>query len=493
MTIQFEAVSQVQFDGTGRVHLTVAGRGFGTGIVAGGSASLTLSSHGVGQLFYGGGVEPQIPASGYAGLALRGAGQGFDRTFGSGVASLSLQSRGYQVAPNQGAGRALLLLSGSGRQLTAPAAYAGLEERPPMMSSFGGRWFVSPRSQLVLGGRQKSLPTTVMSEVLAVSGSRRSALQGAGKGRDVLSFGDALAVVYLLLVEEGVCFNAEVSADGVMIERVISRLLLNGRCHSYADAATVVVAGIWFGSITEALRTETVTDQLVLSDVVANLQSAAERLVDGLLASALATETGTGVVIATDRVVGGGAVTTTASMSELLREGIGFVTRLALDTGEYVAWVMNTENRALSRYTNYPFNSFAKVGGRYYAAASDGLHTLDGDDDDGTPIAARLRLGLSAMGSRRLKRLPEAFVGYSSDGALWMHVITVNEESGLKEAAIYRILERPATSPRESRWKLGKGIKAADFDFVIENVDGAAFDLSAIEFRPIYLDRRTRG
>ena len=42
-------------------------------------------------------------------------------------------------------------------------------------------------------------------------------------------------------------------------------------------------------------------------------------------------------------------------------------------------------------------------------------------------------------------------------------------------------------------FKVGKGLKAVDFAFVIENVDGADFDLSSIEFRPIYLARRTRG
>ena len=38
-----------------------------------------------------------------------------------------------------------------------------------------------------------------------------------------------------------------------------------------------------------------------------------------------------------------------------------------------------------------------------------------------------------------------------------------------------------------------RGLKAVDWDFEIENVDGGDFELSSIEFRPLILDRRTRG
>ena len=337
------------------------------------------------------------------------------------------------------------------------------------------------------------MPTHVLNEVLSIDESRCSALLASCRTVDTLSLEDAAAVVFMLLVEEGVSFSSEIHADAIKLERVIDRLLVLGIANSYADALNALVGGLWFGALTEALRTETVIDGLLGTELVASLQRAAERVVDGMLADAAAFEVGTGVVMVDEQLLVGAAGGATAELAQLLRDGLGFVTRLALDTGEYVAWVMNTESRALSRYTQYPFNSFAKIGGRYYAAAADGLHRLDGDDDDGTPIAARLRLGLSALGTRRLKRLPEAFVGYTASGALLLHVITVNEQSGQKEAAIYRILERPASSERETRWKLGKGIKAVDFDFVIENVDGADFELAAIDFRPIYLDRRTRG
>lgn len=493
MTIEFVQLEHSDLECAGKAHLSLRAAGVGRGIAAAGSAVLTLGSSGRAQIYFGGGVDPVIPAHGAAALNLASSGQGYDRDVGEGAAAISLWPGGFQTAEGKGAGAARLALHGRGRQVTTPMAFAGLAARPRMISAFGGRWFASPRSSMVINETRNSLPTYVLNEVLAIDESRRTALLASCRTADRLSLEDAAAVVYLLLVEEGICFGAEMRADATKLERVVDRLLMLGVSASYADALNALAGGLWFGALTEALRTETVIDGLLATDAVASFQRAAERMVDTMLADGSAFGTGTGVVLVEERLLADGAASTTAVLSQLLRDGLGFVTRLALDTGEYVAWVMNTESRALSRYTQYPFNSFAKIGGRYYAAAADGLHRLDGDDDDGTPIPARLRLGLSALGTRRLKRLPEAFVGYTATGALLLHVITVNEESGQKEAAIYRILERSASSERETRWKLGKGIKAVDFDFVIENVDGADFELAAIDFRPIYLDRRTRG
>src|SRR5690606_22124704 len=145
-----------------------------------------------------------------------------------------------------------------------------------------------------------------------------------------------------------------------------------------------------------------------------------------------------------------------------------------------------------SRYTQYPFNSFAKIGGRYMGCAPDGLYWLEGDDDDGTPIPAKIRLGMDNLGSRRIKHMPECYIGYTSDGVLLLKAVFSNEEGGLN-MAIYRLKPRAAATLREHRFELGRGLKAVDWDFDIENVDGADFDLRSVEFHVLNTARRTRG
>lgn len=493
MTIEFVPLGAVSIDGNASCALVVRARGAGRGFAGSGAALLRLRGAGIAQVRFGGGVDPVVPAHGAAALQLSTDGVASLHLVGEGGASVQVIAAGFQAAPGHGGGAARLSVHARGRQLTEPMAYAGLEAIPRMVSSFGGLWFVSPRAALDMGQSESTLPTHVLGEALAFGAGRRSTQSGNSAATDVLSLEDTVAIVYQLLVEEGVVFAPAPQATVSKLERVLDRLLLLGACRSYADAVNAIAGGLWFGALTEVLKSERVADSLVASELVGNLQRAADRLAEALLIDAEAFGSGTGVLLINEFVLTATGEVDGAEALQRLGDGLGFVTRLALDTGEYVAWVLNTESRGLSRYTDYPFNSFAKIGGRYYGAASNGLHRLEGDDDDGQPIAARIRLGLSALGTRRLKRVPEAFVGYTSTGMLLLHVITVNEESGQKEAAIYKILERPATSTRETRWKLGKGIKAVDFDFIIENVDGADFDLAAIEFRPVYLERRTRG
>ncbi|HEL5043011.1 hypothetical protein [Stenotrophomonas maltophilia] len=493
MTIEFVPLDFVSVQGTARSTVMLRARGVGPGLAGNGSAQLKLGSAGVAHVRFGGGVDPVVPAHGSAALLLRAEGVGSTHLAGEGGVSIELRAAGFQATPGHGGGAAKLALNARGRQLTGPMAFAGLEANPRMISAFGGLWFVSPRAAIAVSQVPSTLPTHVLSEAITVAAGRRSSQSSKSSVSDALSLEEAAAIVYQLLVDEGVMFAPALKATVSKLERVLDRLLLLGACQSYADAVNAIAGGLWFGALTEALKSERVVESLITSEVVGTLQRAADRLAESMLINADTFGSGTGVVLVNERALIATGEVSVAEALQHLGDSIGFVTRLALDTGEYVAWVLNTENRALSRYTDYPFNSFAKIGGRYYGAAANGLHRLEGNDDDGEPIAARIRLGLSALGTRRLKRVPEAFVGYTSDGVLLLHVITVNEESGQKEAAIYKILERPATSTRETRWKLGKGIKAVDFDFIIENVDGADFDLAAIDFRPIYLERRTRG
>ena len=52
-----------------------------------------------------------------------------------------------------------------------------------------------------------------------------------------------------------------------------------------------------------------------------------------------------------------------------------FHATLTLNTGDdlYTAWVMTPETRAMRRYTNWPFNSYAVVNGQLLAASATGV------------------------------------------------------------------------------------------------------------------------
>lgn len=77
-------------------------------------------------------------------------------------------------------------------------------------------------------------------------------------------------------------------------------------------------------------------------------------------------------------------------------------------------WSVNAETGASAAYEDYPFNSFATIGGRHFGAASDGVYELVGDDDAGMPIQAHLNLGKRNFGTSKLKAMPYAYLGVAS-------------------------------------------------------------------------------
>ena len=104
-------------------------------------------------------------------------------------------------------------------------------------------------------------------------------------------------------------------------------------------------------------------------------------------------------------------------------------------------------------------------------------------------ITARLRSGLTDLGTRVAKRAPEMYLGYRADGDVLLKVITTSE-TGAKVEDWYRLEARPAQDIRESRFKIGRGIKSVYYGWELCNVDGADFEVDSLEWRPLKLDRR---
>ena len=153
-------------------------------------------------------------------------------------------------------------------------------------------------------------------------------------------------------------------------------------------------------------------------------------------------------------------------------------------------WVVNTETTAFSEYTNYPFNSLAEADGVYYGLAEDGLYRLEGDDDAGVPIQALIRTGLSDMGTHFIKDAKAAHIGYNSDGKLLLRVTTTAK--GQKEQWWYELKQAAATSSRDGRFTIGRGLRAKYWQFELVNLEGADFEIDSFEVMYNVLNRRIR-
>lgn len=159
-------------------------------------------------------------------------------------------------------------------------------------------------------------------------------------------------------------------------------------------------------------------------------------------------------------------------------------------SGEVVqGWVLNVEgDRPISEYQGFDFNSFACIGGHYFAANDAGLYTLGADTDDGKAIDAHVRSMMLDFGSARQKRVVAAYLGYTSEGTLVLKVRSVDD--GRLTEHWYQAQEVTADAPREGYKPLGRGLKSRYWQFELANVDGADFELDKLELYPLQLSRR---
>lgn len=174
-------------------------------------------------------------------------------------------------------------------------------------------------------------------------------------------------------------------------------------------------------------------------------------------------------------------------LSQVLTDGFAFVGSLVIAGQAYYVRVMNTETFGLWEYNNFNFNSFALVGNKYMAASSTGIFELTGSTDAGTNIAASVKTGLMDFGTSLKKRMPEAYIGYTSTGTLVMKVTTTT--GGTKEENWYQLTETQGAHDTE-RLKVGKGLSARYWQFEVINSGGADFDIASIELHPVVLTRR---
>lgn len=145
-------------------------------------------------------------------------------------------------------------------------------------------------------------------------------------------------------------------------------------------------------------------------------------------------------------------------------------------------WAMHMDAAGSTRYEGYDFTGFAKVDGKYYGLQSDGLYLLEGDDDNGTAVAARVNFGNLNFGTMARKALPYVYVGMASSGKTYLKVTA--------DGSTYTYEVRHNTELMKThRFEPGRGLRASFYELELM-ADGTVFDLHSIEFQPIELTRR---
>lgn len=165
----------------------------------------------------------------------------------------------------------------------------------------------------------------------------------------------------------------------------------------------------------------------------------------------------------------------------VIQEGIQIAAGYFEPSGSITTWAMNTRTHAVTEYTNYSFNSFARIGNKYLGATKDGLYDLSGDTDAGTDIIADIKSGLAQFAGVHLSSFKGAYIAARGGGSYVLKLFT-----GTGEEYHFSVT---TDSMKTARIDLGKGIRARYFAFELIS-SGQDFDLDSLEFIPLIAKRR---
>lgn len=149
------------------------------------------------------------------------------------------------------------------------------------------------------------------------------------------------------------------------------------------------------------------------------------------------------------------------------------------------AFAMTARTGALTTYTNFGFNSFARFGGKNLAIGANGLYELTGRTDAGAVVNARVRGTVNDAGLTQAKRLLSAFCGYRANGSLELRVRA--DQQGPDN--VYT-LPPQETGLYRNRVKFGRGAVGSYWEWEVRNLGGASFELDVIELETVALPRK---
>jgi len=150
-----------------------------------------------------------------------------------------------------------------------------------------------------------------------------------------------------------------------------------------------------------------------------------------------------------------GAITLAASAYHqvvgTLEKSIPAITLSAVGNSTIIALCLNTYNMALTKYTNFGFNSLCVFKGETLAAKAGGIYKLTGNTDDGEEIPWRLRVGAVDTINNRVTH-----VWLSGDISDDLTLTAETSDGSQYEYLVQSISEYND----ETRVKVGKGLRS---------------------------------
>lgn len=158
------------------------------------------------------------------------------------------------------------------------------------------------------------------------------------------------------------------------------------------------------------------------------------------------------------------------------------------DGTDYEVWVLNQRTGAHSTYSSWPANSYGRFNGVEVVAMSDGIYSLDGEDDAGTSIEAKIHWAETDLGTTMQKRIESLAANVRNLDSTDLRFLVVVDE---QEARYYtKPIEGRPEGMRRHRQKLPRGLEGQGWQFGLENQSGGELVVDDVEVLVIDLSRQ---
>ena len=156
-------------------------------------------------------------------------------------------------------------------------------------------------------------------------------------------------------------------------------------------------------------------------------------------------------------------------------------------SGATATYVYHPDHDSFTEYSGFGFNSYARIGGNYFAAGNNGLYQLGGDDDAGVDIQAYILTGMLDFGGHMMSRTPRMYFDFSGDSGLAVSVYTSTD--GLRRTEAFTLSLPAAPVDRSACLPLGRGLPSHFWQYRVSNVTGGSLEFTRCAPHVIPLSR----
>lgn len=331
----------------------------------------------------------------------------------------------------------------------------------------------------------ESIAAKVIAESIIINGTLESNVTLYSIISEIIENSDQILIAFYGNVSDSLAVNDTLSGIVQKLNIIIESINVLDIIQDNATLINIILDSVIFSDEVKHHFEKIINESFSTLDTITVLSKLKESLAEVITASDVATGTARIYILTTDSSTFNDTLSNTGSFNALIEENIIFEIVYVGDDITYSGWVMNPEVFAVSTYSNYNFNSFAKhSNGKYLGANENGIYELDGTTDAGTYIESTIVTAAMDFGTSNLKQVTDLYIGYTSDGNI---ILKVRKDGDVE---VHYELSTYFNGLSTNRIKIGKGLVGRYWQFELVTKDNSSLNIDSIEFHPVLFGRK---